>query len=744
VLIAGVVAIFLTAFLLVSLSYWRAEEQRRQASVARDQAIQHEQAERWERYRANLATVSSAQTSQFVATARRVLLTAPIQHRNWEWYHFHSQLDGSQRVLALKQGTAQPVFLSNHLLAAVNRHLQLWEVGTGQPPATVPDWARREVKWHKVSPDGRWLACFSGETELTIWDIATGKQRASFRGSKDWCRTLEEIAFSPDGQCLYTFSTDRRLRAWDTTTGRLLWTSTELSPRGDAMRVTMGARHYLLNFPDGTAHLFDYSGRRLHVLPVRANNLAWIAFNRQGTRLVTSEPYPRNVIRLWDTETGKEVAVLKGHRNEAFPVVFSPDGTRIASGSLDQTVRLWDGRTGAAIALLRGHNGRVRTVVFSPDGKRLLSGSEDRTLRLWDAETGESLAVLVGHSGAVTDVVYSPDGKYICSRGSDGTFRLWDAYRVEHNGVLKGHTSYVYGAVFHPDSRRVVSASWDGTVRVWDATTSQEKVRVRIKNQPILTAVAVHPGGRLLAVRGRDDTVRLWDLESGAQVHQWSLPTNSFVDSRLVFSRKGDLLAAGGWDSTVHVWEVESRKTVAVLRGAVNAAARDIVFSPDNRWLASGGYNADQGICIWDLQTSKPMQFLRGHRRTILSLAVSTDGHLLASGSEDGTIRLWDTRTWKEVGLLQHETNVYGLAFSPDDTRLAAACGDSVIRLWDVATRQDVAELRGHSDYVYTLSFSPDGTRLVSGSGDFTVRVWDTLSPAERDGAASERGAEKR
>lgn len=98
-------------------------------------------------------------------------------------------------------------------------------------------------------------------------------------------------------------------------------------------------------------------------------------------------------------------------------------------------------------------------------------------------------------------------------------------------------------------------------------------------------------------------------------------------------------------------------------------------------------------------------------------------------------MRLWDTRTWKQVDRpLTHETYVYALAFTPDDTRLAAACADGVIRLWDVARRQDVAELRGHIDYVYALSFSPDGSRLASGSGDFTVRIWDTLNPAERAG----------
>jgi WD40 repeat protein len=119
-------------------------------------------------------------------------------------------------------------------------------------------------------------------------------------------------------------------------------------------------------------------------------------------------------------------------------------------------------------------------------------------------------------------------------------------------------------------------------------------------------------------------------------------------------------------------------------------------------------------------------------------VAFSADGKLLASASSDKTIRLWDPQTHEQLQVIPLGTNVYCVAFSPDGTRLAAGCGDNTVRLLDVASRQQVAELRGHSDYVHAVAWSPDGTRLVSGSGDTTVRVWDSLSPADR--AARTRG----
>ena len=130
---------------------------------------------------------------------------------------------------------------------------------------------------------------------------------------------------------------------------------------------------------------------------------------------------------------------------------------------------------------------------------------------------------------------------------------------------------------------------------------------------------------------------------------------------------------------------------------------------------------------------------MSGHSKLVWRVAFSKDGKLLASGSNDQTIRLWDVQTHKSLSVIPTGSIVYAVSFSPDGKRLAAGCRDNSVRLFDVASREQVAELHNHSDYVHAVDWSPDGTRLISGSGDFTARIWDSLSVIERSRRSSSK-----
>ena len=147
-----------------------------------------------------------------------------------------------------------------------------------------------------------------------------------------------------------------------------------------------------------------------------------------------------------------------GHTGILYSVCYSPDGTRVVSGSGDKTIRIWDAESGAVVGEhLIGHNGEVNSVAFSPDGQYIISGSDDRTIRIWDAETGASVGnPLNGHIGWVWSVAYSPDGLRIVSGSSDRTIRIWDAETGASVGEhLRGHNGSVKSIAYSPDGQHL-------------------------------------------------------------------------------------------------------------------------------------------------------------------------------------------------------------------------------------------------------------------------------------------------
>jgi WD40 repeat protein len=429
---------------------------------------------------------------------------------------------------------------------------------------------------------------------------------------------------------------------------------------------------------------------------------------------------------------------LEGHRSGVTAVAFSPDGSRLVSGSHDHTLRLWDARTGAAIGEpMKGHKGLVNAVAFSPDGTRIVSGSSDNTLRLWDAATGAALCEpLEGHSSNVNAVAFSPDGSRLVSGSHDHTLRLWDAHTGAPLGKpLEGHEYQVLAVAFSPDGRRLASGSHNtSTLRLWDAHTAAplgEPLQYKGGLFGTVYALDFSPDGRrLVSVHG--ETLRLWDADTGVPLGEplRGHGHGSWVKA-VAFSPDGSRIVSASSDKTLRLWDAATGAALGEpLRGhgdSVNAVA----FSPDGTRIVSG--SSDKTLRLWDAHAGAvPGAPLEGHEKEVNAVAFSPDGYHLVSVSNEPELRLWDTRTGMPLDEPLGDRQGYStaVAFSPDGTRLVL--GNGAITILDAHTGAQLGRrLEGHRAEVTALAFSPDGSRLVSGSRDHTVRLWDTHTWAE-------------
>ena len=343
-------------------------------------------------------------------------------------------------------------------------------------------------------------------------------------------------------------------------------------------------------------------------------------------------------------------------------MAFSPDGTRIASGSYDKTVRLWDAATGREIGEpLRGHEDAVSSVAFSPDGTRIASGSNDKTMRLWDAATGHQIGEPLSHDGPVNSVAFSPDGTRIASGGGDKTVWLWDAATEQKVGVLGRHSSAVFSVGFSPDGLHVASTGNDNTVRVWDASTWQPMI-----GHDDATMASFTDDGSRIASGSADKSVRWWDAKTGRPIGAPVRVNDDDVEYLLPIGE--DRLLSIGTVDAARLWDARSRKPIG-----------EPLRLPPDSWVyfdqQSGGILEihPDFLQLVNVETLQPIGDQIRPTEPVSAIAFSANGRILATGGSRGTVELWDAHTGERRGEpMAGNGDSPQIALSDDGGRLAA------------------------------------------------------------------------
>jgi WD40 repeat protein len=292
----------------------------------------------------------------------------------------------------------------------------------------------------------------------------------------------------------------------------------------------------------------------------------------------------------------RHIASLLGHVNGVDRVVFSPNGTTMATAGADHTVRLWDVASRKQLAVLAGHTDAVHSVAFSWDGRLVASAGRDAVVRLWEVVSRKEHAVFASPGGrAVFDVAFSPDGRTVAFAGEDGAVTLRNIGGQDDRATIVGHTSTVTSVAFSPNGQVLASASADGTIRLADTRSQRQFVALVRHSGPVLSA-AFNRNGDLIASGGYDNTVRLWDFASHEQVAVINGHTGPVIS--VAFSPNGEKIASASQDNTVRLWETASREEISTLTDAPNAV-NGIAFSQDGRVLATA--ESDGSLRLWEI-----------------------------------------------------------------------------------------------------------------------------------------------
>ncbi|MCC5661378.1 hypothetical protein LC608_31380 [Nostoc sp. XA010] len=471
---------------------------------------------------------------------------------------------------------------------------------------------------------------------------------------------------------------------------------------------------------------FAYSNLAKSVFTETFGAALWVVFSPDGSQIASGGI--DGEIRLWQVASCQQVFRWKAHTNWIRSVAFSPDGHTLATGSADCTVKLWDVITCQCLQTFQGHTSRVWSVAFSPVGEAFLEGegcilassSDDQTIRLWNLESGECLKVLQGHTGRIRSVIFSPDGQALVSGGDDKTIRLWDAKTGQCLNILHGHTSGVTTVALSPDAQTLASASADYTVKLWNINTGQCLTSLKGHISEVWS-VSFSSDGQILASGSNDQTIKFWDVNTGQCLRTLQGHTKEVWS--VSFSSDGQILASGSNDQTIKFWDVNTGQCLRTLQGYTNGV-RSIGCSPDSQTIAVS--SADNAVRLWNVNTGRCLRTLRGHTSQVWSVAFSPDGQTLASGSEDHTVRLWNVNTSECIKVLEGHTNwVWSVTFSPNGQTLATASDDYTVKLWSLSTSHCLKTLEGHTNWVWSVDFNMDGSILASSSNDQTVRLWD-------------------
>ena len=488
-----------------------------------------------------------------------------------------------------------------------------------------------------------------------------------------------------------------------------------------------------------------------------------VKYAPDGTRLAVATSLG---IWIYDATTYQALHFLKKHENLVERIVFSPDGSLLASEERFD-IHLWDVNTGKHKYKL-DHRGGIKHFDFSADGQTLVTlGRGSRVglfvnTTLYHADTGTEKQV---KSMAMNDIEFTQAYHKTFDRNNNilatgelrNTIYLWDLVEGVRTKTLREHKGNLNCLAFSPDGKTLASGGEgefirgedgnfrrdNGVFHVWDAVKGKRKHSFSGENMYDIRSVAFSPDASLLAGGDEFGQIHLVDPNTGKYIKRLEGHSRRVV--AISFSADMRTFASGSIDGTLYIWDVASSEKSLTIDGFVNPLTSSGSFgvSADGKTIATWG--SGQGICLWNATAGErrktPIKSLSSGHHHFGGFPYDKEGNFIPAKKADWFT--WDRGEVEPmVFFLQSPRGILSYAFSPDRNRIIIGNADGTFRMFDMNRRDYQKQfIEAHKGGVVGVAYSPDGKTIVSASADKTIKLWDANTLTEKKVFSGDMGA---